>query len=101
MTLFQLQPPANPRLWRDLPLPGPVPAVSAPAPMAPAPAPCGGLLQFQLNRLIADLLAQPDLDPDTRVSLLVHLVERPGRPEQALVAHLRDIQDPEDLPASL
>jgi hypothetical protein len=61
-------------------------------------APRGGLLQFQLQRLIDELLAQPDLDPDTRISLLVHVAENPGCPDEALLAHLRYIQDWEDLP---
>jgi hypothetical protein len=31
-------------------------------------------------------------------SLLEHLAENPGRPELALLAHLRDVQNPDDLP---
>ena len=58
----------------------------------------GGLLQFQLRRLITGILADPDLDPDMYVSLARHLAENPGHPEQALLAHLRDVQDPDDLP---
>jgi hypothetical protein len=32
------------------------------------------------------------------VSLLGHLAENPGHPELALLAHLSDVQDPDDLP---
>ena len=32
------------------------------------------------------------------VSLLGRLAANPGHPEQALLAHLGDVQDPEDLP---
>ncbi|MBT2551423.1 hypothetical protein [Arthrobacter sp. ISL-65] len=58
----------------------------------------GGLLQFQLRRLINEILADPDLDPDMYFSLLEHLAENPGHPEQALLVHLRDVHDPADLP---
>jgi hypothetical protein len=58
----------------------------------------GGLLQFQLRRLIAGVLADPDLDPDMYVSLAGHVSEDPDHPERALLAHLRDVQDPDDLP---
>jgi hypothetical protein len=57
-----------------------------------------GLLQFQLGRLINEILDDPDLDPGIYLSLLERLAENPGRPGLALIAHLRDIHDPEDLP---
>ena len=65
---------------------------------APVEATQGGLLQFQLRRLISEILADPALDPDMYFSLIEHLAESPGHPEQALLAHLRDVQDPADLP---
>ncbi|MBT2550899.1 hypothetical protein [Arthrobacter sp. ISL-65] len=57
-----------------------------------------GLLQFQLRRLINEILADPDLDPDMYFSLLEHLAENPGHPDQALLNYLRDVQDPAELP---
>ncbi|MFE4834616.1 hypothetical protein ACFRAU_08035 [Arthrobacter sp. NPDC056691] len=99
MTLLQLQPPVNSWQWDAQFQPGPVCAVPQPTPTTPAhPAPRISLLQFQLKRLIDDLLAQPDLDVETRIGLLVHVAENPGRPEHALLAHLRDLLDAEDLP---
>lgn len=64
----------------------------------PVQAAQGGLLQFQLRRLISQILADPDLDPDMHFSLIEHLAQSPGHPEHALLAHLRDVQDPADLP---
>lgn len=58
----------------------------------------GLLLGFQLKRLVGEILADPDLNPDIFVSLLGRLAANPGHPEQALLAHLGDVQDPEDLP---
>jgi hypothetical protein len=57
-----------------------------------------GLQRFQLRQLINEMLADPDLDPGIYFSLLEHLAENPGHPEQALLAHLRDVQDAADLP---
>ena len=96
MTLLHLQTPVNP--WQlDVPF-RPGPAGALPTRAADAPSPPGALLRFQLNRLIDEVLVQPGLDPDTRISLQVHAAESPGRPAHALLAHLRDILDPEDLP---
>lgn len=76
-----------------------LPAMRAPAKSAPsAQAEPGSLLQFQLQRLIGRILAQRDLDADVRVSLLRHVAEYPEHPEQALLTHLRDVQDQQDLP---
>jgi hypothetical protein len=73
--------------------------VAAPVqPSSPEPGVPGPLLQFQLNQLIGRILAQQDLDPGVRLALLRHLSRNPGRPERALLAHLRDVQEPEDLP---
>ena len=71
---------------------------SQPTQPAPVQTSQGGLLQFQLTRLINEILADQDLDPEMYVSLLGHLAENPGHPELALLAHLRDVQDPDDLP---
>lgn len=66
---------------------------------APAARPTkGGLLQFQLKRLIGEILAQGDLDPDLRTSLLWHSVKNPGSPERAMLAHLNAVHDPANLP---
>ena len=56
------------------------------------------LLQFQLPLLIGEILADPGLDPDMCASLLRHLSAHPGRPEVALLAHLREVLDPHELP---
>jgi hypothetical protein len=75
------------------------PALADPAqPALPDPAGPGGLLQFQLKQLIHGILAQQNLDSGIRLALLRHLSQNPGQPGQALLAHLRDVQDPEDLP---
>jgi hypothetical protein len=96
MTLLELSPAGNHR--RQLVRPS---AAQTPAPDAPSATPTrGGPLQFQLKRLIGEILAEPDLDPDMGASLLHHLAGHPGHPERALLAHLRDVQDPEDLPPS-
>jgi hypothetical protein len=65
---------------------------------SPAPSVRGGLLQFQLRRLIGEILAQTDLDPNMRASLLRHLALHPEDPGQALFSHLHDVQAPDDLP---
>jgi hypothetical protein len=75
------------------------PAAADPTqPTLPDPAGPGELLQFQLKQLIRGILAQQNLDPGIRLALLRHLSQNPGQPEQALLAHLRAVQDPEDLP---
>jgi hypothetical protein len=93
-TLLELSPAGNHRWAQVRPSPAQTPAPDAP----PAPPARGGLLQFQLKRLIREILAEPDLDPNVGASLLSHLVGHPRHPERALLAHLRDVQDPEDLP---
>jgi hypothetical protein len=67
-------------------------------PASPGQAGAGELMQFQLKQLIRGILAQQDLDPGIRMALLGHLSQNPGHPEQALLAHLREVQDPKDLP---
>jgi hypothetical protein len=75
------------------------PAMAVPAQSAsPGQAGPGRLLQFQLKQLIRGILAQQDLDPGIRMVLLRHLSQNPGHPEHALLAHLRAVQEPEDLP---
>jgi hypothetical protein len=56
------------------------------------------LLQFQLRMLVGEILADPGLDPDMHASLLRHLSGHPGRPEVAMLAHLREVLDPRELP---
>jgi hypothetical protein len=46
-------------------------------------------------RLIGEILGDENLDPTTRLSLLRHISEHPGHPEQAMLAHLHEIQDGE------
>jgi hypothetical protein len=58
----------------------------------------GSLLQFQLRRLIEEILAQTDLAPNMRASLLRHWEGYPENPGQALLAHLHDVLAPDDLP---
>jgi hypothetical protein len=67
-------------------------------PVPSAPAGRGDLLRFQLKRLVGEILADPDLDPNMYVSLLGHLAKYPGHPEQALLAHLGEVQGQDDLP---
>jgi hypothetical protein len=91
MTIPELLPTAN----HEQAVP---PAVPAPAQPVTAPPGPGALLRFQLNRLVGEIMADPDLDPDLYLSLLGHVAKNHGHPEQALLAHLADVQDPEDLP---
>lgn len=44
----------------------------------------------QVMDVIVDVLSAVATGPDVRTSLLRHLEENPGNPEQALLAHLRD-----------
>lgn len=44
-------------------------------------------------RLIGEILGDDDLNPEIRLSLLRHISEHPGHPEQAMLAHLHEIQD--------
>jgi hypothetical protein len=94
MTLLELPPMTKPHRKRAAPSERHLPAADT----LPARSMQGGLLQFQLKRLIGELLVQGDLNPDTRASLLRHLAINPDHPELVLLAHLRDIQDPNDLP---
>ncbi|MFF2317428.1 hypothetical protein ACFVTE_14300 [Arthrobacter sp. NPDC058097] len=55
-------------------------------------------MQFQLRRLIREILADPTLDPAVYLSLAGHLAADPRNPEQVLLTHLREIQEPADLP---
>lgn len=96
MTILEL-PPLGEYRRRHAPPPA-VLGVDQPAQPVPVETSQGGLLQFQLTRLINEILADPDLDPEMHGSLLEHLAENPGRPELALLAHLRDVQNADDLP---
>jgi hypothetical protein len=55
--------------------------------------PQGGILQRQLMRLIGEILGDEGLNPEIRLSLLRHISEHPGHPEQAMLAHLHEIQE--------
>lgn len=94
MTILDLPPLENSKQRSMLPS-----AVPDFAPLLrPHGAATGGLLQFQLRRLIDEILADPDLDPGVFDSLVRQLAEHPGNPEQALLAHLGAVQDSDDLP---
>jgi hypothetical protein len=69
--------------------------VEAAAPSAPPVH--GGLLQFQLRRLIAEILAQADLEPHIRASLLRNTALNPENPGLALLDHLHDVHTPDNL----
>jgi hypothetical protein len=58
----------------------------------------GGLLQFQLRRLIDEILTDPAVNSDACTSLMRHLHAHPRHPERALIAHLHAVHDPGDLP---
>jgi hypothetical protein len=60
-------------------------------------APVGGIIRRQVLRLIGEVLADPDIEEEVRSGLLRHLAEHPGDPELALLAHLNDWQDREDI----
>jgi hypothetical protein len=42
-------------------------------------------------RLIGEILGDEGLNSETRLSLLRHISEHPGHPEQAMLAHLHEI----------
>jgi hypothetical protein len=48
--------------------------------------------------IISDVIEEPDTEPQVRLGLRRHLDANPGRPERALLAHLRDWQAREGLP---
>ncbi|MFP3459658.1 hypothetical protein R5O87_02275 [Arthrobacter globiformis] len=47
-------------------------------------------LRRQIMGVISHVLTDEATDTDVRMALLRHLGANPGRPEQALLAHLRD-----------
>jgi hypothetical protein len=59
-----------------------------------------GLLQFQLRRLIGEILSQADLEPHIRASLLRHTALHPENPGLALLYLLHDVHAADDLSAS-
>jgi hypothetical protein len=93
MALLELSPSVN-HQYRHHASPNGRPPVAGTGPVPPAP---GGLLQFQLRLLVGEILADQDLHPDIRASLLRHLAGSPGRLEAALLAHLREVLDPDEL----
>jgi hypothetical protein len=48
--------------------------------------------------MIDGILDDPDLDLDVYVSLLRHLAQHPGQLAQGVLAHLRTVHAPADLP---
>jgi hypothetical protein len=50
-------------------------------------------MQRQLMRLMGDILGDEGLNSEIRLSLLRHISEHPGHPEEAMLAHLHEIQD--------
>ena len=76
----------------------PLPGISGSALSARAAAAHDVRLQLQLRNLINGILADPDLDPDIYISVIQHLAENPGHPEEALLAHLGDVQEASELP---
>ncbi|WP_395398565.1 hypothetical protein ACHMXB_12130 [Arthrobacter sp. UC242_113] len=54
-------------------------------------------MQFQLRRLLGEILAQTDLEPHIRASLLRHTALHPENPGLALLSHLQDVHAPDDL----
>jgi hypothetical protein len=44
-------------------------------------------------RLIGEILGDEGLKPEVRMQLLRHISEHPGHPEQAMLAHLHEIQE--------
>ncbi|MDQ0620009.1 hypothetical protein [Arthrobacter globiformis] len=78
----------------EKPLQQPAHDPAAVTPRRPAQcAPQGGILQRQLMRLIGEILGDEGLRSDLRLSLLRHISEHRGHPEQAMLAHLHEIQD--------
>lgn len=59
----------------------------------PRRAPQGGIMHRQLMRLMGEILGDEGLNSEIRLALLRHISEHPGHPEQAMLAHLREIQD--------
>lgn len=94
MALLELSPSISHPYRRNGSPGGQLPVAGA-SPARPA---VGNLLQFQLRLLVGEILADPGLDPDMHASLLRHLSVHPGRPEAALLAHLREVIDPGELP---
>jgi len=57
-------------------------------------------LRHQIMGVITHVLNDEATDSEVRMALLRHLGENPGRPEQALLAHLRDFRRPGSGPGS-
>ncbi|APX00471.1 hypothetical protein [Arthrobacter sp. QXT-31] len=74
--------------WHDAP-----PVAGKPCRHAPPCLPArGGILRRQVLRLIHEVLTDETLDPATSARLLGQLAAHRGHPEQALLAHLLDVQ---------
>lgn len=74
--------------FREEPGPRTPPAPGGPRPPAWPPP----VLRRQVLSIIIDVINGPDTEPQVRQGLHQHLDDNPGRPEQALLAHLRDWQ---------
>lgn len=85
--------PAGQPAGRSASVPTPAAAVPHTPQRGPQRAPQGGILQRQLMRLIGEILGDENLNSDVRLRLLRHISEHPGHPEQAMLAHLHEIQD--------
>jgi hypothetical protein len=77
---------------RDQPTPG------GPRPIADPAAENESVLRRQAQSLILGIISDPDTGSDARISLVRHLKSYPGNPVQALLAHIRDRQDPPGMP---
>jgi hypothetical protein len=93
MTLLELSSSVN-HQYRHNGSPDGRPPVAGTSPVPPAAV---GLLRFQLRLMVSELFADQDLHPDVRASLVRHLAGQPGRPEVALLSHLREVLDPDEL----
>ena len=85
--------PASQPSGRSASIPAPAPAAGHTPQRGPQRAPQGGILQRQLMRLIGEILGDESLNSEVRLRLLRHVAEHPGHPEQAMLAHLHEIQD--------
>jgi hypothetical protein len=52
------------------------------------------VLRWQVLGIIDEVLNNADTLPEARSGLLARIQENPGRPEQALLAHLQDREEP-------
>jgi hypothetical protein len=60
----------------------------------PGTTPRTSVLRWQVLGIIDEVLNNADTLPEARSGLLARIQENPGRPEQALLAHLQDREEP-------